>query len=300
MKNDRLFQLLYLLLEGGQTTAPALAERLEVSVRTIYRDVEALSMAGVPVYATAGKGGGVALLPGYTVDRTLLSDSEQDQLLFAVQSLQAADQQVDGLLRKLGSTFRRTAADWIAVDFSRWGLQRTDSARFEQMKTAIIGKQVLSLTYCSSMGEITERQIHPVRLVYKDKHWYLQGYCLRADDFRLFKVGRIITLTTTGERFAADYRDQLPPLESEAPPIGCAELRLRFSRSVAFRVYDEFDHQNIHPDGDSLLVDTCFPLDDWVVGYLFSFGTDVTVLQPPLLREQLSDYARKIAEHHKT
>ena len=110
MKNDRLFSLLYLLLRKGSMTAPELARELEVSVRTIYRDVETLSMAGVPVYAASGRGGGVSLLPGYTFDRALLSEEEQNQLLIALQSLKAADQQVDALLQKLGAALQRPAA----------------------------------------------------------------------------------------------------------------------------------------------------------------------------------------------
>ncbi len=129
MKSNRLFGLLYLLLDKGSMTAPALARALEVSVRTIYRDVEALSMAGVPIYASAGKGGGISLLPGYTLDKTLLSDEEQNQLLFAIQSFKAANQGMETLLRKLGAAFQKPSRNWIEVDFSRWGMNRTDTAR---------------------------------------------------------------------------------------------------------------------------------------------------------------------------
>ena len=101
MKNDRLFQIVYLLLDKGTMTAPELARALEVSVRTIYRDIDALSLAGVPVYATQGKNGGVSLLPNYAFDKALLSDEEQNQILYAIQSLRAVDQPVDALLNKL-------------------------------------------------------------------------------------------------------------------------------------------------------------------------------------------------------
>ena len=299
MKNDRLFQILYLLLNQGTLSAPELALALEGSVRTVYRDVEALSMAGVPVYASPGKGGGISLLPGYTFDKRLLSNEEQDQLLFAVQSLQAADQTVNTLLDKLGSAFQKSSQNWIEVDFSRWGLRRKDTARFELLKNAILGRRVLDLTYCGASGRITRRSVHPLRLIYKDKHWYLQAFCLQADDFRLFKVGRILELTLSDEVFAHEYTP--PPLEMEPLPAFSVPLRLRFSQSVAFRVYDEFDRESIEvqPDG-TLLVDVSYPLDSWVVSYLFSFGTDVDVLEPPWLREQLAGYAEKIAAHHKT
>ncbi len=301
MKNDRLFSLIYLLLERGTMTAPELSRELEVSVRTIYRDVESLSMAGVPVYAVPGKGGGISLMPGYTFDRTILSDEEQDQLLFSIQSLKAADQNVDALLTKLGSTFRKSSRNWIEVDFSRWGLSSVDTSRFELLKNAILNKQVLKLSYCGASGDTTVRSIRPLKLVYKDKHWYLQAFCLRADDFRLFKVGRIFEIAPTGETFAKDYEGEIPPLEVEEPAFPTTKLKLRVSASCAFRVFDEFDRKNVTPQPDgSFFVEAEFPMDGWVVGYLLSFGTQLEVLEPQKLREQLSEYAQKIANHHKT
>lgn len=300
LKNDRLFQMLYLLLENGSMTAPALSQRLEVSVRTVYRDVEALSMAGVPIHATAGKRGGISLMPGFTFDKSILSGDEQDKLLFAVQSLRAADQEVDDLLHKLGAAFRRPSADWIVVDFSRWGMRRTDTARFELLKAAILNHQLVSMTYCGASGKKSQRLVRPLRLVYKDKNWYLQGYCQHAEAFRLFKMGRILEAAPTGEHFTPiDSRD-IPPAEIETPSGFEESLSLRFSPQVAFRIYDEFDRDCIteQPDG-SLRVEVCFPMDRWVVSYLFSFGTDVEVLAPAALREELSAYAEKIAVHHK-
>lgn len=301
VKNDRLFSLIYLLLERGTMTAPELSRELEVSVRTIYRDVGALSIAGVPVYASAGRGGGISLLPGYTFDKTLLSNDEQNQLLFAVQSLKATDQNVEALLGKLGSTFQKPTQNWIEVQFSRWGMSRTDSERFEQLKTAILNKQVLRLNYCGAMGKTTRRSVHPLKLVYKDKSWYLQAFCLQADDFRLFKMGRIAEIAPTGESFTRDYEGEIPPLELEEPPFSTMHLKLRVAPSLAFRVYDEFERKSVSPQPDgSFLVETDFPMDGWVVGYLFSFGTELEVLEPVGLRTQLAEYAQKIADHHKT
>ncbi len=301
MKNDRLFALLYLLLENGSMTAPALSERLEVSVRTVYRDVEALSTAGIPIHATAGKNGGIALMPGFVFEKFILSHKEQDKLLFAVQSLRAAEQEVDDLLHKLGAAFHRPPADWIVVDFSRWGLCRTDTARFELLKTAILNCQVLNITYCGASGEKTQRAIKPLRLVYKDKNWYLQGYCLRANDFRLFKMGRILEAVPTGENFLPLDSKVIPTVELEMPSGFETPLSLRFSPQVAYRVYDEFEHNSILEEPDNhLRVEVHFPIDNWTVSYLFSFGTDVEVLSPTALREELAAYAEKIYEHYKT
>lgn len=281
-------------------TATVLSEKLEVSVRTIYRDVEALSMAGIPIHTTVGKSGGISLMPGFTFDKSILSGEDQDKLLFAVQSLRASGQEVNHLLRKLGAAFGRPSADWIVVDFSRWGLRRNDTERFELLKTAIINRQVLSLSYCGAAGEKSQRMVHPLRLVYKDKNWYLQAYCMRAEDFRLFKMGRILTVIPTGETFRPDDSEEIPPIETEVLSGIETSISLRFSPRIAFRVYDEFDHSSIVEEGSGYLrVEVSFPIDSWVVSYLFSFGTDVEILAPSALREELAAYAEKISAHHK-
>lgn len=299
MKNDRLFQLLYLLLEKRALTAPQLAQQLEVSVRTVYRDVEALCMAGIPVCTTAGKGGGISLMPGYTFDKAMLSDEEQNQVLFAIQSLQAADQPVDDLLAKLGSVFQKPDASWIQVDFSRWGMRRTDNALFEQLKTAILQRRVVELEYSGTSGETCLRQVLPARLMFKAKGWYLQAFCRKAQDYRLFKLGRISRLTLLDERFEQDLSDA-PPLEMEAgPPFPIQNMTLRFAPEAAFRLYDELDRNCVErqPNG-SYLARVAFPMDGWVYGYLLSFGTQVEILDPPGLRAQVAKLAKSIYEHH--
>lgn len=302
MKNDRLFQLLYLLLEKGTCTAPELSKLLEVSVRTVYRDVEALSMAGIPVCTAVGKGGGISLMPGYTFEKALLSGEEQNQLLFAVQSLQAADQEVGALLSKLGSAFQKPTQNWIEVDFSRWGMRQIDTARFELLKNAILGKQELSLLYCGTNGETSQRLVHPLKLIYKDKYWYLQAFCLKAQNYRVFKVSRIIDMNTTGKRFEQDETQLFPsPMELPRESSNGVTLELLFSKRISFRVYDEFERSCITPQQDgSLRVEVVFPPDDWVVSYLFSFGTEVTVLAPEEIKVEVAEYAEKICMHHRT
>jgi predicted DNA-binding transcriptional regulator YafY len=301
LKNDRLFQMVYILLEKGSVTAPELASTLEVSVRTVYRDVEALSMAGVPVYASQGKGGGISLMPNYSFDKALLSDDEQNQILFAIQSLQATDQPVGALLKKLGGMFQKQNVSWIEADFSRWGMGRVDNEKFERLKTAILEKRVLEILYCSTSGETNKRSILPFKLIFKDKSWYLQAFCRKADDYRLFKVNRIVELEVTNERFTESF-DDAPPMELDMLPVSAFKtIRLRFSPAVAFRVYDEFDRRQVTPQADSsMIVETALPADDWVAHYLFSFGTEVEILSPPELKQELEAYAKRICEHYKT
>ena len=301
MKNDRLFQLLYILLEKKTATAPELAETLEVSVRTIYRDVEALSIAGVPIYASPGKGGGISLIKDYAFDKALLSDDEQNQILFGIQSLAATDLKVDTLLSKLGGLFQKPSTDWVKVDFSRWGFNRVDQARFDLLKSAILKKQVLNIRYCGTSGKISDRDIKPFKLVYKDKSWYLQAFCLSASDYRLFKVRRLMAVNPNSETFTEDFLD--------APAVDIAvsktdetiSVTLLFSPQAAFRVYDEFHFAKVSEQLDgSILVSCDLPDDDWIYSYLFSYGTSVNVLSPESLKQNLTEFAKNIYEHHKT
>ena len=300
MKNDRLFQIVYLLLEKGTMTAPELSRALEVSVRTIYRDIDALSLAGVPVYATQGKNGGVSLLPNYSFDKALFSDEEQNQILYAIQSLRAVDQPVDALLNKLGGLFQKQNTSWIEVDFSRWGMASTDSVKFERLKTALTGRRALEIVYCSTSGETNRRVILPVKLIFKDKSWYLYAYCRMQEDFRLFKVSRIVEMAVLEERFDT-LPDEIPPLEQSIYSMPAMQpMRLLFSPAVAFRVYDEFERASIEPQIEgSLLVQVMLPQDGWVVSYLLSFGTELTIIEPDEVRAELADYAKAIWEQHR-
>ncbi len=300
MKADRLFQLLYLLLSKSALTAPELAEKLEVSVRTIYRDVDALSAAGVPVSTAAGKGGGISLMPGYAFNRALFSDDEQNQILFAMQSMRAADRPADELLGKLSGLFQKGCANWIEIDFSRWGYGRVDQRRFELVKTAILERLILEIEYVNMAGETTRRRIEPLRLVFKSRGWYAQAWCLHAGDYRLFKLSRIIDIRLTDERFSA--RSDLPPLETDTmDSTPNLPVRLLFSPSTAFRVYDEFDPAGITRQEDgSLLVRTFLPLDDGMTAYLLTFGTGLRVLEPTMLRDRLAEMAKKIATMYET
>jgi len=212
----RLFRLLYLLLETGGLTAHALALRLEVSPRTIYRDIEVLGAAGVPVYCQRGKNGGIRLLPGYSVSRALLSGGEQREILAALQGLQATGAgNLENALSKLAALFSPAGAgesnSWVAVDFSDWGQM---SARlFDALKGAVIEKQVVTFRYWGTSGRESARTAEPLQLWFKHRTWYLRAWCRTRQASRLFKLSRIQDLRVLDERFErtfnlADFQDK--------------------------------------------------------------------------------------------
>jgi predicted DNA-binding transcriptional regulator YafY len=289
MRIDRLFGIVYFLLANGTATAGELARRFEVSKRTILRDVDALSMAGIPVYTSQGKGGGIALLDSYVLNKAAVSDEEQNQILFALQSLSAAGQgDAEQILLKLRAIFDKVTADWIQVDFSRWGNGKADNERFETLKRAIIGKQAVRFTYASSYGQTTERSVYPLRLVFKSRAWYLQGFCLLKQDYRTFRISRMAALELLTESFADKKLNPPPVAASENPSAALIKFKMVFSPCSAYRVYDEFDGSDIETLEDGfMLVETELPEDEWIYGFLLSFGASVRVLEPRSVRERL-------------
>lgn len=299
MSVNRLFEIVYLLLERKQMTASELAEHFEVSVRTIYRDIDALSSAGVPVFTTQGKGGGVALMDHFVLNRAAFTEEEQRQLLTALQSLpEHARLGSSDTLIKLSGLFRRQETDWLQVNLSRWGNGNADSQKFERLKAAILERHIIVFQYVSSYGQTSDRHVLPARLVFKGQAWYLQGWCLAKEAYRTFKVSRILQLTVTDKGFNQHLSP--PPIEAENPPGPfCVLLKLRFSPVMAYRVYDEFDESCVVREASgTLVVKVLFPDDGWLYGYLLSFGAGVDVLDPPHVRQKLCLLAKEIWISH--
>lgn len=300
MQSGRLFRLVYLLLEGENWTVRTLAERLEVSERTVRRDLDALSAAGVPVYTMQGRGGGVRLLPGFVLDRSLLSGREQDAILYGLQTLGATGMDATGqLLRELSGLFRRqTAYDWIDADFSPWN-GGTGRDLFDLLRRAILDHHPIAFSYYSAAGTATARTVEPVRLCFKGMSWYIQGWCRTRQAFRTFKLSRMAQVRLcAGQTFAPRPMPPLP--EQAALETSVQPVTLRFAPEAAYRVYDEFDRAQIAQMSDgALIVRTAWPPGAWGVSYVLSYGRAAEVLEPAGLRACVQEEAQKIAEQYR-
>ena len=252
MQESRLFKIVYHLLDKGRTTAPELADKFEVSVRTIYRDIDALSGAGIPIYTEPGRNGGICLLHDFVLDRAILSENEKLEILTAIQSIFATGYTGGTeMLSKLSALFHVHTKDWLEVDFSRWG-------------------------------------DHPYD---KSKEWYLKAFCKEKQDFRIFKLNRILEMKLLENTFVPrPYPEERNNLQQEYP-----QVVLLFSKEIAYRVYDEFDETEIEykKNGD-LAVCARMPVDPWLIGYLLSFGAQVEIIEPQYLKGILAAQAQKI------
>ena len=273
MQESRLFKIVYHLLDKGRATASELAEKFEVSVRTIYRDIDALSGAGIPIYAEAGRNGGIYLMNDFVMDKAVLTEEEKREILTALHSINSTSN-IDNsqILQKLSAIFNVGSESWLEVDFSRWDNNGTDNAKFELLKSAGIQQRCVKITYANSYGTISERIIQPLKVLYKSMSWYLKAYCTEKQDYRIFKLTRIITLEMLSDTFD---KKSFPELDEMSGQV-YSTIVLRFAKEISYRVYDEFDNTQISTEenGD-LIVSVEMPEDEWLIGYLLSFGTQV-------------------------
>lgn len=297
MKESRLFKIIYFILEKGRVTAPELAEKFEVSVRTIYRDIDVISSAGIPIYATTGRSGGIQILDNYVLDKAIFSDKEKQDILAALQSLSVIDNTLEKeMLTKLSALFNTHSENWFEVDFGRWGSKTQDNAKFELLKKAAITHKAVIIVYVSSYCKKTKRKIHPLKLFYKSKEWYVKAYCTEKKDFRLFKVNRIVECELLDEDFIPV---NFPDLQ-DADQNTYNKIVLCFPKKMAYRVYDEFkDDEITEQENGDFIAAAYMPEDTWLIGYLLSFGAYVEVIEPAYLRSILADEAKKIYEKYK-
>ena len=302
MQESRLFRILYELLANGKTTAPALARKLEVSVRTIYRDIDALSACGVPIYTIPGKSGGIALLDGYTIPKALLSDDERAQILAALQGIDTTTaQENDTLLTKLTAIFQTANSNWIEVDFSDWVRRgRPTQETFQTIKEAIFAQRVVTFHYYGNSGEESKRQVLPLRLVFKSKDWYLYGFCRLREAYRYFKLTRIQSLRILAEHFDPCNLPPEPPRTSPLAQKQPITVTLKFDKMLAFRIYDEFSDP-IHTDADgNLILTTMLPDSETLFAYLLSFSDGVEILAPADLRARFYEKLEKIRKKYES
>lgn len=299
MQTERLFEIVYTLLDRGRVTAQELADKLQVSKRTILRDIETLTLAKVPIYTTQGKGGGVSLLDGYVLDKAVLSDEEKEQILLGIKTLLPTGGASGKTLSKLGSLFSVKNTDWIEVDFSRWSNPTHDREKFDTLKNAVTQRYALVFSYPDSAGEISERKAYPLKLVFQGQAWYIQAFCLLKEDYRTFKINRMIDLQVLPETFDAALYAPPPVVSQDSPPHGKTHIRAVFASTVAYRIYDEFNPEDIEKNADgSFTVDTSMPFDEWVYGYFLSYGDNVRILEPTALRETLQKKIKEMLKNY--
>ena len=297
MQINRLFEIVYLLLDKKTLTARELANRFEVSARTIYRDIETLSASGIPVYMSKGKGGGISLLPDFILNKTMITEAEKADILSSLKAVNAVNlSKTDTALHKLSSLFGESTVDWIEVNFSSWANAKKETELFNQLKSAILQKRAISFTYASAKGQQTSREVEPLKLCFKSGAWYLYGYCKSRSDFRFFKLSRLKSFVLLDDSVKQKCVGPIFTQENSVIPEYLT-LKLKLSAEVTYRVYDEFDCYEKQTDG-SFIAEIQYPKNEWVYYYISSFGSYCEVLEPKEIRDQVKKELLKTIAHY--
>jgi predicted DNA-binding transcriptional regulator YafY len=301
MQIERLFKIVYYLLDKKNVTAKELAEYLGVSKRTILRDMNTLSLSGIPIYSEKGNKGGFRLLDDFVLNKSIITEREQSEILSALQGLSAVKTEETGqVLQKLSLFFKKTPPNWFEVDFTSWG-DGSGIYEFSDIKTAIFEKCIIEFDYFNAKGEKGHRRVEPIQLWFKSKSWYLKGFCLVKQDLRLFKLSRTRNLTVTNDIFAERvFADMNPDCEQVDTFPDRVTLVMKIFPEMAYRVYDFYGEEDIvkNKDGSLTVTQRDEPEDNGMYGFVLSFGEYAEVLEPTHMRAILKEKALAISKKY--
>ena len=297
MKIDRLIGVLSVLLQEEKTTAPELAERFEVSRRTINRDIEDLCKAGIPIRTVQGTGGGISIMDGYRMDRTILTSKDMQMILAGLRSLDSVSgsSYYGQLMEKIqaGSSEFISGKDSILIDLSSW-YRESLAPKIETIQDGIENRHMLTFRYYAPSGE-SDRTVEPYYLVFRWSSWYLWAWCCDRKDYRLFKLNRMVHVREKDTVFVC-REAALPDLSDEKIFPGGIKVKALFEADQKWRLVEEFGPACFTEYGDGRLLFTADYTDmESLVTWLMTFGDKVEVLEPKEARNEIAHMANKMA-----
>ena len=302
MKIDRMIGILSILLQKGKITAPELAKMFEVSRRTINRDVESLCKAGIPISTSQGVGGGISIMEGYGMDKTILTSKDMQMILAGLRSLDSisGSSYYRQLMEKIknGSSNFISGRDSILIDLSSW-YKDTLAPKIQLIQDAIEERKLLSFHYYAPKRE-SKRVIEPYYLVFKWSSWYVWGWCTQKQDFRLFKLNRMDCLFKTNEAYIAKNAP-LPDLSTEKIFLFEIQVKAIFQKEEKWRLVEEFGVNCFTENADGTLLFSAGYTDmENLIHWLLTFGDRVQVLEPKEVKDRLIQIAQNMLEQYKT
>ncbi|WP_347707872.1 YafY family protein [Clostridium sp. 'deep sea'] len=299
IKIYRLLGILTILLQNNKVTAPYLANKFEVSRRTINRDILDLCKAGLPIATSQGYDGGISIAEGYKIDKTIFTKQDVQDIFIALKGLNSVSvsSQYERLIEKIQPNSKiYSINENILIDLSSY-YKATLAPKIELIKTAIAEKNLVSFTYYYSKGE-TKKVIEPYLIVFKWSAWYVFAYCTEKQAFRMFKLNRLWHLKKLNISFS---ERQINKQDTNFNKYFTKEIKLvaKFNSAVKYRLVEEYGINcfTITPD-NCLLFERYFTSKSSLITWLLGFGSNVEVLQPLEIREQILAEAKKILKQY--
>ena len=305
MKVDRLVSIIMTLLDKKRMGAQELADMFEVSPRTIYRDIDAINLAGIPIRSISGVGGGFEIMPEYKVDKKIFSTSDLSAILMGLSSLSSlvrgdellnALAKVKSFIPSENTMDIEIKANQIRIDLSPWIGNRNIQPYLEMIQTALQDCRLLSFEYTAHRGNKTVRTVEPYQLVLKSGHWYFYGYCYRRTDYRLFRLSRMSNLKMKPDTFVPRSY-QKPILEFEELLTAMqTEVKIRIHKSILDRVLEYCAQDHFVPDGEEhYFVNFPFIENEYYYDILLGFGDKCECLEPLHIRAEMKRKIQNIA-----
>ena len=309
MRLERLLSIVFLLLNRDRISATDLADRFNVSVRTIYRDINTIDGSGIPIVSHPGQNGGFSILDTYRIDKQVLSIQEMASIVHALKGVNKAleDEELDLTIEKISCLLPNPVncsdniTSPIALDLLPWGQTGKKQQILQKLYKAINNRNLIEIKYSKPNSQSSSRTVEPMTLLFKGYAWYLFAFCRLRVDFRIFKISRMKSLNISNRTFTLrdkDYQDIVDWSESSRKKI---ELTLKFSPKMKTIVEDNYPGEQLkYLENGYIIAKTEFPQGEWVYGYILSFGHFVEVLEPEYMRDIIFDSAEKIEELYKS
>lgn len=304
MKYQIMVKMLMILLSRRKTTANELAQRFNISVRTVYRYVEELNVSGIPVDVTRGRYGGLSIADTFKLPVGYFTKGEYDAAIKAISAMltQVNDENMASALEKLTRQMKNERRETsvcgnIIVDGSAWCEDRRFSDKMQLCERAVNEGLRLDIDYISRSGEHSRRIIDPHVLIFKNNVWYVYAFCHSKQDYRTFKIGRIKHASLTGETFTKKQ------FKREEIPLDFADLQkekifitLKIEKNALPDVEEWLGVDAVEPRGDGIYAEVLLPDDCGLINKILSFGGGVTVVEPEELKNKVKNAAKALYE----
>ncbi len=302
MKYQIMVKILMLLLARRKATAREIADRYDISIRSVYRYVEELAVAGIPVDVARGRYGGITIADTYRLPVGYFTKEEYSAAVNALTAMssQVSDEAVLTALEKLQRQIKSENADRsvsgsIIVDGGTWGDTKNFADKMSVCERAVEESLCLDIDYISRSGEHSRRIIDPHVLIFKQNVWYVYAFCHTKQDWRTFKIGRIKNARFTGKTFEKRRitREEIP-LNFRYRAEELAEICLEIEKDKLPDVEEWLGIDNIEPRGNKFIAEVAVPDDEGLVSKILGFGGGVRVLSPEQLKQRVIEAAQKI------
>lgn len=307
MKYQIMIDMLFMLLAKRKVSATRLAQHFGISVRTVYRYVDEMTVAGIPIDVARGAGGGIYISDSYKLPKGMLTRDEYGRVLDAIAAMheQTGDAVLSSAREKLtaqmkAEKFDTTISGTYLVDYGTWGDERKFSEKLTLLARAIEECEALDIDYIDRTGGHTRRTVLPHLLIYKQNIWYVWAFCLKRNGFRTFKLGRMRSIIRTGESFERKEfsRDEIP-LTFWRDSEESVEVLFRIANESIIFVEEWLGIENVYKEGDTYYAKVSLPDDESLLGTILSAGSGLEVLEPLDLRERVKKEAEKFAAAYK-